>query len=480
MNASRLTKGNLLAPSRSTNNMRFSSQSCVVSVFAAVGCLLWIGPANASGFGTARFGGEHGNPITTNPTAVYYNPAGLAESEGYHIFLDVNLAIRRASYEHTPHPSDVPEPSGAEGANTDKAELFNVLAVPMAGVSAKFGDFAVGAGFYVPLGGTSIWDKNDRFEDDPQYPGPVDGAQRWYSLNGTIQSTYYTLAAAYKIPSTGLSIGVSGNLINSKVDTLRARVGNGTNDIAAEGRSYLNASGWQFGFGVGAMYEALPNQLFFGLSYQSKPNVSGGMVLEGTLETKLVNVPPTVQDVDVHQDLPDYYRFGIRYDTLADWEFRAHMNYARWSAFESQCLSEPGEACEINEDGSPAEGSVVTQNLPRYWKDAFGFNLGASYFATETLEVMGGVGYDGNAIPDKAMDPALMDFHDVSASFGARYRVFEQMYAALTFTQLFYFSRDTAGNNRNSQWALPSASPDSGGEYEQTISVVNTNVEFVF
>src|SRR5262245_22239261 len=85
--------------------------------------------AMASGFATARFGGEHGNPITFNPTAVYYNPAGLAESTGFHLFGDVNIAFRGATFKHEPiascdatggtHPCDTPEPPGAEGANTD-------------------------------------------------------------------------------------------------------------------------------------------------------------------------------------------------------------------------------------------------------------------------------------------------------------------------------------------------------------------------
>src|SRR5690242_26009 len=93
--------------------------------------------ASASGFATARFGGEHGNPVTTNPTAIYYNPAGIAESEGVHIFLDGNIAFRGASFTHVTAPSDSPEPAGTEGANTDQADLFNVVAAPMIGASAK-------------------------------------------------------------------------------------------------------------------------------------------------------------------------------------------------------------------------------------------------------------------------------------------------------------------------------------------------------
>ena len=38
--------------------------------------------ALASGFSSAEFGGEHGNVVTTNPTALYFNPAGIALERG--------------------------------------------------------------------------------------------------------------------------------------------------------------------------------------------------------------------------------------------------------------------------------------------------------------------------------------------------------------------------------------------------------------
>ena len=437
--------------------------------------------AHASGFATARFGGEHGSVVTTNPTAVYYNPAGIAESKGIHLFLDGSLALRSASYQHTPADSDVPEPPDAQGANTEKATLFNVLVVPMVGASANFGGFAVGAGVYVPLGGTSIWDKNDNFKNDPVYAGPYDGGNRWYSIEGTIKSTYYTVATAYKIPDSGLSLGVSGNLVESVVNTMRARVADGSDDLASEGRSYMNVSGWQVSFGLGAMYEAMPDEMWFAFSYQSRPNVSGGMVLKGTLRNKL-GVGDTSQEIRAEQDMPDIYRLGWRFHFDPAWELRVFGDYTRWSALKNQCLGEADRPCEIDDatGGRPADNDSAIQNLPRHWKDAFGVRLGVSHYLGDNLEFMGGVGYDGNAIPDEAMDPALMDFEKFSGSLGARYHVFSPLFAALTYTHIFYLPRDTGGKNGNADWQIPSKGPDAGGQYKQTIGVVNANLELVF
>ena len=115
--------------------------------------------------------------------------------------------------------------------------MFNVIVAPAFGVTAKVKDFAFGVGIFVPFGGSASWSPNQSFANSTKYAGPFDGTQRWYLIDGTIQSLYISAAAAYKIPGTGLSLGVSGNLIRSAVNLLRARTTDGSNDITEEGRS---------------------------------------------------------------------------------------------------------------------------------------------------------------------------------------------------------------------------------------------------
>ena len=118
------------------------------------------GLAQASGFSSARFGGEHGNPTESNPTALYYNPGGIAFSEGTHLFIDGSLAVRHATWQHAQSAHDVAEPPGAEGANYGKATLTNVFAGPALGATTKIGDLAIGAGLFVPFAGRASWDQN--------------------------------------------------------------------------------------------------------------------------------------------------------------------------------------------------------------------------------------------------------------------------------------------------------------------------------
>jgi hypothetical protein len=176
--------------------------------------------AQASGFATARFGGEHGNVTEQNPTALYYNVGALGFSEGIHLMVDGSLALRSVTWVHPPASSDPPEPPGAEGANAGQAEVFNVFGAPALGASARFGDWAVGAGLFVPFGGRAKWSQNPSFVGHSTYPLAADGVQRWHSIRGAITFLYVSLGAAYRIGP--LSLGVSGNLISGSVQSLRA------------------------------------------------------------------------------------------------------------------------------------------------------------------------------------------------------------------------------------------------------------------
>lgn len=442
-----------------------------------LGGLAWTGPALAGGFATARFGGEHGNPITVNPTAVYYNPAGLADSEGIHLFLDGSFALRAASYAHAQAATDdvtVPD------ANTGEARLLNVAAAPMLGASARIGDLALGAGVYVPFGGAASWGRNSAFDGNRDLAGPVDGVQRWHSIESSLQAMYFTLAVATKIPALRLSLGASGNLIRTQVSTVRARNASGDNLLATEGRSLLDVSGLHASFGVGALVEAVPEKLWIGASYQSRPNVTGGETLEGTLTNRFNGVSNAPADVELHQGLPDIVRLGARFAPAERLEVRLFGDWTRWSSMENQCLTQVGAACEIQTDGSAVDPAGVVQNIARRWNDTFGVRAGVSYWPRPPVELFGGVGYDSNAVPDATLDPSATDFHDVSFAVGGRFQIAERLHLAASYTHLFYASRDTTGKSIAAGLAGTSRAPDSGGIYAQTIGVLNVNVDVGF
>ena len=106
--------------------------------------------------------------------------------------------------------------------------------------------------------------------------------------------------------------------------------------------------------------------------------------------------------------------------------------------------------------------------------------MGASYFMTPDLEVLAGTGFGSKAIPDKTLEPALLDFDAFTASLGAYYALGKAVRLGATYTQVFYLSRDTTGKSMFPGQQPPSRSPDSGGKYAAQLGLLNANVNVAF
>jgi long-chain fatty acid transport protein len=432
--------------------------------------------ARAAGLSVARFGGEHGHPMTTEPTAVFYNPAGIAHSQGGHVFGDLNLAFRHATFTHGAATTDAPVPPGAEGANTGKATLFNVIAEPFVGATYKLDRVALGAAYYIPFGGQTNWSENDAFRGNSQFAGAVDGVQRWYAIQGELRSSFLTLAAAYDFGR--VSVGLSFNVIHTIANTVQARNTTGDNDVRDEGRAWLDARSWDVSMGVGVAYEPSP-ELRLGLSYQSQPGFGSGIRATGDLHTYFAG-RRTDTKVAFTTDLPDTVRAGAAYRPTGKVEMRLFGDYQRWSVLEKQCIMAEASTCNLNADGSAVAPSNVILNFARNWQDTFGIRGGASYFANPDVELLAGAGYASNAVPNSTLEPALLDSHLVTASVGGVFRIWGRFRLSTTYTHAFYFSRDNTGQSIHPTLAAPSKSPDSGGKYSLAVGLLNVNVDFAF
>lgn len=468
--------------------------------------------AHATGFLTARFGGEHGHPTTENATAMYYNPAGLAFANATKLYLDGTFAWVKSSYDRDPgsvYPTlgqgqSVGTPADRLDTNSGENTLFNVAAAPFLGAVSNFGveNLGVGLGLYVPFGGASVWDKQSAFKSDKEFPGAYDGAQRWWSIEGTLRSVYVTGAGAYYIPAARLSVGLGLNLVMTEVHTIRARNVSGQDEVVSvdaaghyrveEGRSRVEVAGKNLSLGGGLLWKPT-DDVWIGASYQSQPGF-GKMNLEGDLEVSYDGGEPSTSKVRLEEQLPDIIRLGGRWRPAQGWEVRLFGEYDRWSVFERQCLvnkSAPDGACALDGKGDPKPGvdsSVIVQNLERDWQDAVAVRAGGSYWLNPDLELYLGAGFDGNAVPDATIDPALPDFNDVSLALGARAEFLEKSLAvAGTYTQIFYISRDIEARERDAN-GVPvtglksptSLQPDAAGKYERAVGAFNLNVEYAF
>lgn len=433
---------------------------------------LWAPASSASGFSVARFGGETGHPTTHNPTAVYYNPAALTQGDAPRLFLDLNVAYRRLTYDRASAPSDAPPPADAPDANTGRATLANWLAAPTLGASAKAGDFSFGALAYVPFGAPVRWESREKYAAQTRWPGPVDGVQRWHSIEGSFVTLQVSGALAYRHEPGRWSAGLTLSFVHTLLDDVRARA-DGTNDVTQEGRSLISAQGSAIAAGFGILWEAVPSELWLGASYQSRPNFAGGMKLSGHVENRLGT--ESTADVDVTYDLPDVIRLGARYRPEPELELRLFGDYTRWSAFERQCIVNAGHECEVRPDGSQPSGGAVLQHLRRDFHDAIEVRAGLSRYFT-SVELVVGAGVMTSAVPDETLEPGLPDFAGASFTLGGRVPLFSGLVIGASFTEFVFAPRTV--RSALSEAPSPTKQPDASGTYKQFVGVLNAHADY--
>lgn len=452
-----------------------------------------LAPASAwaGGFSATRFGGEHGHPATDEPTAIYYNPAGLAYGHGTRIQVEGLFVYRTVDY--TRDPGDIDDPAATPddiAANSGKGSLGNVIISPFLGVSTDLGidGLGLGFGFYAPFGGQTSWDKNTAFENNDTYPGALDGPARWSSIEGEQRSIYVSLGGAWRTRTGRFGVGAAVNLISSSLSLVRARNTDGLDTLTdsggvAEGRALLELSDITFSASVGLMFK--PTECSrIGISYQAQPNF-GEMTLDGTLTNKYGATDPFELDVQMRQQLPDSIRIGGVWRAAEKVKLHFAADYQRWSVFKDQCLVQTGVGpakCAFLPDPSSGPrtgfrggldtangGANVLVNIPRDWNDTFSVRAGGSYDINDKLELNAGVLFDSNAVPDETLEPALIDTNKVIGQLGARYAASRRLMVTGTLGYVGYFSRTTTPRPDEFDLERPNRNPDMAGTFASKV-----------
>src|SRR6185295_3112523 len=115
---------------------------------------------------------------------------------------------------------------------------------------------------------------------------------------------------------------------------------------------------------------------------------------------------------------------------------------------QTQCISAAGQPCAVFPDGSDATpGHTTIENIRRRWNDTYGANLGASFWATEDVELFAGVGIATAAPPDATLEPMFPDAPSVRLALGARVALPARLHVSASLTDVQYASRDNSGRS---------------------------------
>src|SRR5579859_8170060 len=230
-------------------------QKHLTTRLAAISALasLWANSVAAVGFRLPNQDPEaiaRGNAFVAtadDPSAIYYNPAGITQMDGQNVRAGLYLLSPGVDYQ---------SPSGAKASvNSDFVPVPQFYYV----FSPQDFPLSFGLGLYAPYGLSLDWGQNNPFRVEAEKG----------------QLTYLTInpVVAWRILSN-LSIGI-GPTINYSDASFEQGIGLFPGDLFK-----LKGNGWDYGFNAGVRWEPLP-QWAFGVNYRYATEIE----YKGTSET---------------------------------------------------------------------------------------------------------------------------------------------------------------------------------------------------
>ena len=316
-------------------------------------------------FATAR--GDAFVATADNPSAIYYNPAGITQLEGHHLRFGANVINAQSDFNARTGP---------------KAKSQNDW-TPVPGFFYTYSpsNFPVsfGLGYYLPYGLSFDWPENGPFRTTTTH-----GALQYHTLNPI---------AAWQVTRT-LSLAAGPTFNYASVDLQRG--------IAAPGDEFkFNGNAFAVGASAGLRWQPLTRHSF-GLSYRSRTT----MQLDGQSEVKPYPVPK--QNASTDLPLPQVFVVGYSFRPTPLWNLEVNFDWADWDTVNTPVLKQ-------------ATGNVP---LPLQWESSYALEFGATRYFENGLHLSGGYVFLQNSVPEKTFTPLVpdQDLHVFSVGLGGQYR----------------------------------------------------------
>lgn len=337
----------------------------VVMVLSVIsGTYVFAGGIAISGQGVRAMGmGGAFIGVADDPTAVYYNPAGLTQTKGTEIGAGISYSFPQILYTM---------PNGAE-QKSDKEALGPYLFFS----TNKVSPVVLGFGMYSPFARVSDWS--------------ADSTNNFGPLKSKIVRIDFTPAVAYQV-NPQLSVGIGFTLARGEEEW---------QNPAGPGTTYKDESnGYGYGGTIGILYQ-VSDKLNIGTVYRSKMNVE----FEGTAQ--LITPGPTLtDDFNLNWHFPSTLGLGLSYKPKPDLLLAFDLNWTEWSYWKELSYDYKNWADMTNK--VDAHNTVDLQ-------------LGAEFKPSENIILRGGYGYSPAAVPAERISPQTPDADTHSLSLGGGY-----------------------------------------------------------
>ena len=412
------------------------------------------GPVGAAGFSIyeqgARAMGFAGafTARADDPSAMYFNPAGLAHLEGTTLLASTNLIYYKSEF------SGVAPSPGFGVEEETEGSLFPPFSLYLANRFSS--QVAAGIGVYNPYGLEVEWKNPDTFTG------------RTISTFSRITPFYIVPTVAWA-PSSAWRLGAGANLVLSNVELRRhLQAYNPLDDRTDDIGKVALESETNFGAGFNLGVQWWPSEkMRWGATWRSKVDID----YEGTADfTQLPTGNPTFdaivaasfppdQPVETAVTFPALASFGIGRQLTPSWAAEIDVNWTQWSSF---------DRLELRFPAAPSGNLSIIED----WKDAWNVRAGFEHRGQDGASpwaFRAGYYYDESPQPTEGVGPLLPDAnrHGITGGLGWRgERAAVDGYALVVLAE----DRSTEGINRD----------DYNGTYSSTSFIAGVSLGLRF
>jgi len=354
-----------------------------------------------------------------NPTAVFFNPAGITQLKGTQMTLNYTTALldMKLKGARNPFATDPTEPAH-EDMNDHWAQIPSFYITHQ--INKKW---FLGFGVFSPYGTMTDWNNS--------------WVGRYYSDKIDLKTYNFNPTIAYKI-NDKLSIAVGLDYVYSDVtidksisySAVAAQAVNPAFGAYAYQRNFDldtdidgDADGW--GFNLGLLYQPTKNWSF-GVAYRSNIDLDfdgnadyyrhGGVYqLDGMIH--MAGGPPNLSQIlfphsDISSDLrlPDTLAFGIMNRSIKNLTIEVDAMWTKWDTYDS---------LDMKYDNILGHKNFTIRN-EKDWDNVWAIRVGAEYQINPCWVARAGYIYDQSPAPNRTRAPELADAdrNDVSVGVG--------------------------------------------------------------
>jgi long-chain fatty acid transport protein len=386
-------------------------------------------PALAAGFGlreqsTEAMGEAYAGAAATGSDAGFlaYNPAAAGATNGGDFAISAVSIMPGSSANYTTALTGAGTPAGGNAAPKD---FIRNAIIPDLAVRQRLDDhWSVGLSVSVP------WGLSTKY--------PTGWAGRYYALGSKLEIVNIQPVIAYDV-APGFTIA-GGFMAQHATGTLSSAVDIGTLGAlsslpgsvpgAEDGSATIKASGWGYGFSLGARAE-LDDGWTLGLSYRSEVHHT----LSGTWDFSLdsaglgaaIRSATTLlsnTSAKAKLNTPGDLQFGLRKQFAERWTLLAGADWTDWTSFQNLTAVA----------GNPVQPNDVTV---ANWRSSWLVSLGAEYAATDDLTFRLGTAIDETPVPTGTLAPRIPDASRTWIAMGATWRATPDIDLKLSYGHLF-------------------------------------------